>query len=85
MFPVGEVNCFGEKKTDFGATAAIKQQRQLCQLWDGAALVAAGGGVGYGVTMLTMEVVGNGGVGLVEGFVGCGQGKRNGRHPGGHW
>ena len=44
MFPVGEVNCFGEKKTDFGATAAIKQQRQLCQLWDGAALVAAGGG-----------------------------------------
>ena len=43
MFPVGEANCFGGKKTDFGATAAIKQQRQLCRIWGGAALVTAGG------------------------------------------
>ena len=49
-----------------------------------ADLVAAGW-CGYGVTMLMMEVVGNSGGVLVEGFVGGGQGKRNGRHRDDHW
>ena len=34
---------FARKKTDFGVTAAIKQQRRLCQVWGRAALVAVGG------------------------------------------
>ena len=40
------------------------------------------GECGYGVTMLTMEVVGNGGGGKVEGFSGGEKGERNGRQWG---
>ena len=32
MFPVIEANFFSEKKTDFGVTAAIKQQRRFTNL-----------------------------------------------------
>ena len=42
MFPVGENNSFSEKKTDFGATAAINQQRRLYQIWGGTALIVMG-------------------------------------------
>ena len=51
---------------------AIKQQ-----ILEGAALVATGG-CGYGVTMLMVEAVGNGGGGQVEGLGGVGKGERNG-------
>ena len=74
---------FYQEKPDFGVTAAIKQQRQLFQVWGRSAwlwwVVC-----GYSVTMLTMEVVGNGGGGQVEGFGGGGKGKRNGWHQGDH-
>ena len=33
---------FSEKKPDFRALAVIKQQRRLCRIFGGAALVAAG-------------------------------------------
>ena len=42
MFLVGEADCFAIKKPDFGATAAIKKQRRVCQI---LGVVAAGGGV----------------------------------------
>ena len=32
-----------KKKQDFGATSAIKQERQMCRIWGGADLVAASG------------------------------------------
>ena len=43
------------------------------------------GGFGYGVTMLTIQAVGNGGIGHVEGFGGGGQGERNRRYWGDNW
>ena len=44
MFPVSEANFFfREKIPDFRDTVARKQQRLLCRILDGAALVAAGG------------------------------------------
>ena len=70
---------FCEKIPDFRATAAIKQQRLLCRILGGAALVAAGGGCGHGITMLIVEAVGIGGGGRVEGLGGGRKGKRNGR------
>ena len=42
MFPVSEANCFS-KKTDFGVTAAIKQQWKLCLICGRVDLVAVGG------------------------------------------
>ena len=44
----------------------------------------SGGGCGYGVTILTIEAVGNGGGGWVEGFGGDGKGERNGRQLDNH-
>ena len=43
MFPVSEANFFARKKTDFGVTASIKQQRQMCRILGGADFVEAGG------------------------------------------
>ena len=42
MFSVGEVFFCG-KKTFFRATVAVKQQRKLCRILGGAALVAREG------------------------------------------
>ena len=44
MFPIGEAKFLAGTKLGFGATSSIKQQRRLCGIWGGAALVAAGGG-----------------------------------------
>ena len=65
----------------FRSSAIIKQQRRLCQILGEADFVAAGG-CGCGVTMMTLAVVGNGGVGQVEGFWGSGKGERNERQRG---
>ena len=46
--------------------------------------VGGGGGCGYGVTMLKMEVVENGGGGKVEGFGGCELDERNRQHQDDH-
>ena len=43
MFPIGEAKFLAGTKLGFGATSSIKQQRRLCGIWGGAALVAAGG------------------------------------------
>ena len=71
---------------DFGVTAAIKQQRQLCQILVRAYLVAAGGGGVYmPLQWWQLEAVGNGKEGQVDGFVGVVQGQINGRHWDDHW
>ena len=43
MFPVSRSNFFREKIPYFRATAAIKQQRLLCQILGRAAFIAARG------------------------------------------
>ena len=48
--------------------------------WEVRIWLRQGRGCGYGVTMLTMEAVGNGGKEKVEGFGGDGKGEINGRH-----
>ena len=45
MFSVVKDTFFANKKTDFGATVVIIQQRILCQIWGGTTLVAVGGDV----------------------------------------
>ena len=65
MLPASDVNLSSEKKTDFGVTACIYKQRQLCRILRRAALVVGGGedeggwGGCFGVTMLTIYEVGN--------------------------
>ena len=58
---------FCEKQIpSFWSSAAIKQERRLCRILGGASFCCLGGGCGYVVTVITVEVVGDGGVGRFE-------------------
>ena len=79
MFPISKAKCFSKKKPDFRSIAAIKQQRRLCQILGGAALVAAGRMGLWIYNAYMVEAVGICGGGLVEGLGGGGNGERKGR------
>ena len=65
--PCWRVNFFSDKNTGFLINSGLKIAAAIVSDLGGAAFVAAGGCV-YGVTILNIEAVGNGGGGRFEGF-----------------
>ena len=80
MFPVNEAIFFSKKKTGFSSYSGYKTAAEIVSDSGKVGFGCGRGGCGYDVTMAMMEVVGNGGGGLVEVFGGGGKGHRNGRH-----
>ena len=68
MFPVGEAIFLAIKNTGFLINSGHKIAAAIVSDLGGAAFVAVGGGCSYGIIILTMEELGNGGGGRVEVF-----------------
>ena len=79
MFPVGEANFLARKNNGFLINSGHKTAAAIVSDFGRGGFRCGGGGCGYGVTMLTMEAVRNGGGGRVEGFSGSRKDERNGR------
>ena len=83
--PCWQGHFFSEKNTAFPINSGHKTAAAIVSYFGRGGFSCGRGGCGYRVTMLTMQTVGNGGGGRVEGLSGGGKGERNGRQRDDNW
>ena len=83
MSPFGKFFFLARKNTRFLINSGHKTVAAIMSDFGRGGFHCGWGGVGYGITMLTMEALGNVG-GQVYGFRGGGKGERNGRQRDDH-